>query len=293
MKNLRLLLLILPLALYLSSCDKIEPPYTVENIDPIDTTLFPIPDFPSDTHHVKTVLIEEYTGHNCPNCPLAAITAHDIVANDPEKAILIAIHAGYFAETESGNYSLDLNSTAGTELHAEMGITNNPAAVFNRKFISGTRIFESFTGWESTFVQVQDTVPLIDMQMIVNYNATVDKYGIHIQTQQLVDIDRALKIAVYVTEDSIVGYQRNMDAPAGPTPEITNYVFMNVMRGSVNGTWGSNLGNAAVTAGTKTISSFTFAPPALWVRDHCHIVAVVYDAETDEILQAVEQKMTP
>jgi hypothetical protein len=227
------------------------------------------------------------------NCPTAAVTAHDIVNDYGEKVVLIAIHAGYFAETESGNYSLDLNSTAGTELHTEMGITNNPAAIFNRKYIGGARIFESATAWESTFLQVQDTVPLVDMQMILNYNSAANRCCIHIQTEFLVDISRPLKIAVYVTEDSIIGYQKNNNIAVGTTPDIANYVFMNVMRGAVNDTWGTNLGNTADVAGTKTVSSFMLTPNALWVADHCHIVAVVYDADTDEILQAVSEKMTP
>ncbi len=44
------------------SCDKVEPPY-IENPVIIDT---------NNNEGTKRVLIEEFTGHLCPNCPEAA-----------------------------------------------------------------------------------------------------------------------------------------------------------------------------------------------------------------------------
>jgi len=294
MKKLIFLLLIVITAVFFIQCDKIEPPYTEgDPIPPIDTTECPIPDFPADTHHVKTVLIEEYTGHTCVNCPTAAITAHDIVSTYGEKAVLMTIHAGYFAETESGNYSLDLNTTPGTALHTEFGIAGNPAATFNRKYVGGSRVFEAYTAWETTFVQVQDTVPVLDMQMITNFNSSTNKVCVHVQTEYLVDLSSPLKIAMYVTEDSIIGYQKNNNSLIGTTPDIVDYVFMDVLRGAINGAWGTDLSTTAVIAETKKVTSFSYTLNSGWVADHCHVIAVVYNADTYEILQVVEGEVTP
>lgn len=154
-------------------------------------------------------------------------------------------------------------------------------------------IFESPAAWETTFIDAQDTVPVLDMQIINNYDAVDKKVCIHVQTEYLVDMDRNLNIAVYITEDSIVGYQRNNNASVGTTPEITDYVFMHVLRGAVNSTWGAVLSNSLVTAGTKTITSYLKHLDPLWIPQHCHVVALVYDVDTDEILQAAEMKITP
>lgn len=274
-----------------AGCDKIEEPYTIGN--PIDTTSCPAPEFPVDNDHQKVVLIEEYTGHLCVNCPAAAITAHDIVHNNPGKAVLLTIHAGYFAETEPGDYSLDLNSATGTDLHTYIGIAGNPAATFNRKFVGGNRIFEASSAWATTFQAVQDTTPLVDMQMITQYNSSTNKVCVHVQTEYMTDISSNLKIAIYIAEDSIVGYQKNNDVVAGPTPEIPDYVFMHVLRGSVNGTWGADLSNSMTIAGTKKVTSYSYALNAAWVPKHCHMIALVYNADTDEILQAVEAPVIP
>lgn len=174
-----------------------------------------------------------------------------------------------------------------------IGIASNPAATFNRKFIGGVRIFEAFGGWETNFTDVQDTLPLVDLQMILNYSAPDNRCCIHVQTEYLVNLSMNLKLAVYVTEDSIIGYQKNNNAAIGTVPEIPNYVFMNVLRGSVNGTWGSDLSSGPVTAGTKTISSLKLIPAAGWVPEHLHIIAIVYNADNDEVLQVISEKMVP
>lgn len=291
MKKLAILLLFAASAVLFIRCDKIEPPYTEGEIP--DTTACPAPTFPADTHHVKTVLIEEYTGHTCVNCPSAAVTAHDILNTYGEKAVLMCIHAGYFAETEAGNYSLDLNSVPGTDLHDYIGIDANPAATFNRKFVGGNRIFTAYTGWESTFIQVQDTIPVLDMQMITNYDAASRKVCIHVQTEYLTELSGTLKIAFYITEDSLVGYQKNNNTAVGTIPDISNYVFMHVLRGAVSGAWGTDLSTTTIPAGTKIITSRPYTLNAAWNAENCHIIAVVYKDDTDEILQVVEGDVNP
>jgi hypothetical protein len=290
MRTLKLFGLLLFASIVVGGCDEIDPPYMKVLPPPIDTTECPIPTFPADTHHVKVVLLEDYTGHNCVNCPTAAEIAHNIQATYGEEVVLMAVHAGFFAVPHSGNYTLDLRTAVGESLYAHFGITNNPAAMFNRKYIGGARIFEAYSGWETDFLQVQDTIPVLDMQIINDFTESESKVCIHIQTEYLTDMDRHLKLAVYVTEDSIIGYQDNNNIALGPNP-IPDYVFMHVLRGAVNSTWGDDLSTTEITAGTKLISNFKLILDSGWDHDNCHIVAFVYDADTEEILQAAEEKV--
>ena len=77
-------LAILSSILIITSCDIVEGPYlTDETINPIDTTT---------NTYVKKVLVEDFTGHKCPNCPDAAReldAIHDIYG---EQIIGMAIH---------------------------------------------------------------------------------------------------------------------------------------------------------------------------------------------------------
>ena len=70
--------------LIFTSCDKLEGPFMSDsNISPTDT---------NSTDFIKKVLIEDYTGHTCPNCPSAAReleAIHDIYG---DRIIGVAIH---------------------------------------------------------------------------------------------------------------------------------------------------------------------------------------------------------
>src|ERR1035437_3018648 len=45
----------------------------------------------------KKELLEDYTGHKCPNCPSAGVIANSILAANPDKVVAIAVHAGWYA----------------------------------------------------------------------------------------------------------------------------------------------------------------------------------------------------
>jgi thiol-disulfide isomerase/thioredoxin len=274
------------------SCDKIEPPYMETDTSIADTTECPVPNFPVITNHIKRILIEEYTGHYCVNCPTAAHALHSLQNTYGEKITVVAVHAGFFAEPEGGCYGLDLRCQTGEDLYSNFSITDNPAAMFNRKKIGGSSVFTSPAAWESVYLAA-DTTPVLDMQMINIYSEANNKVCIHIETEFLVQMASPLRISVFVTEDSIIGCQKNNNASVGPVPDITNYVFMHVLRGAVNGTWGSVLNADPISAGTKIISSFKLILNNTWVARNCHIVAFAYNPNTDEVLQSVQAKVTP
>lgn len=93
----KILSLIFLVIIALAGCDKVEPPYTQQNTN-TDTTI---------NNNVKRVLIEEFTGHLCPNCPEASHIAENLQQLYPGKITIIAIHSGNFANLVSPNYMTD------------------------------------------------------------------------------------------------------------------------------------------------------------------------------------------
>ena len=287
-KHYSVLLLLSVLFIFIS-CDKTEPPYMeLPENPPPDTTECPVPDFPADTHHVRTVLLEDYTGHTCVNCPEAASIAAGLKLTYGEKLVVIAVHSGYFAEPESGNYSLDLRCPAGEELHDHFSITNNPAGIFNRKEIGGTTIFEDPSAWNAQIAALTAVAPEIDMQLITELDETNRKLCCHVRTEFLQAGSKNLNLALYIIEDSIVGYQKNNKPAYGTVPDITNYTFMHVLRGTINGTWGDALSTGSVAAGDFKISSYRTTLNAAWDARHCHVIAIISDSDTKEVLHVVE-----
>jgi hypothetical protein len=143
--------------LTLMSCDKVDNPYENQVTIDIDTTLFPgvwadytnneYPTFPDNTNTDINVLIEDYTGHKCNNCPDAAEIAHTIHENNPNRIFVASIHVDpgaqlSFQETESsGSYTTDhTNPDAvdyGETFQNGFNFIGNPQGTVNRKTVDG------------------------------------------------------------------------------------------------------------------------------------------------------------
>jgi hypothetical protein len=84
---MRTVLLPLVAVLLATGCDVISPPYTEES--PADTG--------TAGAFVQKVLLEDYTGFRCGNCPEAHERAQELQARYPGRVILMSVHAGFFA----------------------------------------------------------------------------------------------------------------------------------------------------------------------------------------------------
>ena len=68
---------------------------------------------------IRKVLLEDYTGFKCVNCPAAAHEAHLLQEFYGDQMVVMGVHAGYYAEPDgSGNYTTDLTTTTGDALNA-------------------------------------------------------------------------------------------------------------------------------------------------------------------------------
>ena len=119
------------IALTITSCEVVDGPYIIDSESYIN------PD--------KKVLIEDFTGHLCPNCPDAAReleAIHDIYG---DQIIAIAIHvsksfARPYPASQAPNFQYDFRTNWGTNWDAFYGISNAglPRGMINRV---GSRCF--------------------------------------------------------------------------------------------------------------------------------------------------------
>jgi len=283
MKNLFTILAIFAIsALAFVSCDVVEPPYTEGGPGPDST----------DTVKRK-ILLEDYTGHQCPNCPGAAVIAHELMEMYPGQISLVTIHAGTFANLASPNYMTDFRCTTGNELDNFFGVSSvgNPNGTINRKEFSGSRIVGP-DDWATKIAELLLLPPDADISVSRTFNSGTSAIDLTANVDFLNEFTNPIMISAYLTEDSIVDYQRNNDALVGPTPDIANYVHMHVLRGSMNGTWGDTLSSTGVTSGTQLSKDISYTiSNGTWNKDHMHIVVFIYDAVTLEVIQSEEIKL--
>ncbi|MBW6490213.1 MAG: Omp28 family outer membrane lipoprotein [Lentimicrobium sp.] len=288
-KNLLYSAAILSSFTFMVSCDKIEEPFTKKTAS-IDTAACPVPQFPAVNAVKKRVLLEDYTGHTCVNCPKAAGLAHNLKETHGDQLVLLAIHAGFFANpTGGGDFTYDFRTEAGTAWDQTFGIgmVGNPNGMINRKGFPNNHIV-SPTAWGAAVTEALSTQPVIDLQMINEYDADERKLCTHIKTHFISNIDKNLKLVVVLSESGIIKPQKNNDPASGPTPIIYDYEHNHVLRAAITTTWGSNIASVGVTNPGSAVNSFKYILKDEYVPANCSVIAFIYDDETKEILQALE-----
>lgn len=275
MKTLIRATLVIMVAIILNSCDKVE--------GPVKEVLPP----PAGD---RKVLVEDYTGHRCGNCPRAAKALYDLKATYGDNLIIMGVHAGGFANVfppSAPYYTYDFKVPEGIELDADFGISvaGNPNGMVNRRQVNGTYIIPP-TKWLDEISAVLTNPDPLPVSITINndYNSATRSLQTEVKTEFFTDLSGVYKLCVFMVEDSIVNWQKDYDA----TPEdIEFYVHREVLRGSMNGTYGvpistTSLGDISTLNYSKTLD------PS-WSDEHFSVIAFLYNDQTKEIIQ-VEQK---
>ncbi len=275
-KILSALAVIIASGLVLFSCDKIDEPYTTKLT--LDTAEF-----------TRTVLLEDYTGHTCVNCPAAAILSHNLKASLQDHLVVIAVHAGYFSQpTEAGDFTANYMTDEGTEWNTTFGITSYPSGMVNRKKFVNTHIL-STGAWSSSILAELRQPATLDLTVNNQYNSSTRELSTTVNTEFLTGNDKNLKLIVVLTESGIISPQKNNKPEIGETPIIYNYEHNHMLRDCINGTWGTDIEVGSIN---ETISkSFTYTIPANFNAGNCNVVAFVYDNDTKEVIEAAEAKV--
>jgi len=285
MKYRATFLILLSLFLAWQSCDKIEAPYvrTSPNGNIIDTLVEEVK---------KTVLIEEFTGHHCPNCPGGALAVENIANEYGSQIVVISVHTNYFGRPTL-SFPADYRTPVGNEIDNFFGMEAGlPSGMVSRSGYPTETHALGPDELHGRVIEILEKDAVMDVRMELNYNAVSRNAELVVTVSLLEEMQRKMYLSVYVTEDSIVSPQKNSNPAIGPTPEILDYVHRHVLRGAVTDAWGDILcdGGLLLPAGTGYIKTYNYSLPANWVDDQCAFVAFVYDGDSYEVLQAAEVK---
>ena len=291
------------------SCDKIENAYPPK-FD-IDTTLYPgnwddymaneYPVFGTNPNTQQNVLIEEYTGHLCNNCPTAAELAHNIKYSNPSRIFVAAIHAGPSNNGITSFQSLSSDPTKfqtdhtnpsglayGAYFQSGFNFFGNPQGTVNRKTVDG-KMFD-FTGtWQTRVTNIlNENDPKVLVQSIFNYFPQSNGGFLHIETEKIKSVEEQLNVVVYIVQDSLVDWQL---MPNNTYNE--NYTHYDKHLGNINGlTWGEQVFTANQSVGTKTVKDYSFSVPNGYDAEELYFLIYVYNRSTYEIYQVIQQRLT-
>lgn len=280
-------------------CDYVTNPHDVDDI--VVTT---------DTTK-RNVIIEEWTGHTCIACPAAARLIDTLHTVYGERFMAISIHDGYFAEpctwpaappfnhstpncgqSTPGAFNDNFMCATGADyslVHPD-GPGAPPQGMVNRIVRSGTEILGRGI-WATLVDSLIDEQAAATLHVDHTYNSSNREIDVTVWGTWLQTYTGTINVAIMLTESGMVGWQTD-----GPTACDSEFVFKDVLRECLN-TPGSIAGTQAFTgtAGTGTTYSYTLpAPyvlPAAYDAAQCHLIGLIYDTTTGEVLQCWEEKL--
>lgn len=296
MNNVKLFLSFLIFAFAISSCDYVEFPYPEETAQPADCDTT---DFPPNTNTERNVLVEDFTGHKCPNCPFGAAYLRGLqntLESQGKHLIIVSLHAtSPLSDPENnpdGSYASDYRTVEGNALKDFYNITYIPVALIDRVEYGASEVVE-VGDWETAINDRFDDPIGANLQMSVNYDAAFDKACVWIETEILENTSDNINLVVAIVEDSIVDWQYNGSPgdPDYPQGDNENFVHRHVFRGNANGTWGTQIATGGVTAGDKIVIGYNIDINPGWNPEQISFVVYVYNETTKEILQAIEKHL--
>ncbi len=280
MKKIILYLIIIFTPVAFFSCDKIDSPYLRnKGTTQTDTT--------SKSIH-KKILLEDFTGHYCPNCPAAHEVAMELKDQYGDSLIIISIHAGNLATPSAGNYAYDFRTATSNQLNTDFGVPYNPIGMINRK-INGGNILVDYGNWTSVVGAMINDTAIVSLKITNTYNSSTKQLDVKVESKFLATDGINYKLCVYLTEDSIVAYQKYANPATGHVEDVPDYVHRHVLRDAINSTYGDLISEEALEANktyTANLAAYTLKPE--WVAKHCSVVAFIYNVDTKEVIQAEE-----
>lgn len=229
----------------------------------------------------KTVLIKDFTGVRCQNCPVAAETVHELQHQlGEDRVFVLSVHAGPLAMA-TGLF-LDFTTEEGTAWYGE----NSSNPLFSVDHVALTDGYTLYVEQVDAPLSKALAEPqTFDILLTNNYDETNRELSVEADVVAAADASGSLYVTVCLVEDSIVGRQ------ATPTGVNKEYVFRNVFRGTLNGAEGDAFFEGQTYVNDENVYKYTTALDEAYNADQCYIMAYIYDKTDGKILQTAMKKI--
>ena len=215
----------------------------------------------------RAILIEDFTGQRCINCPTGTEIINGIVSTYGEdNVIAVGVHSGPLGFAGNSK-TVGLMTDTGNEYYTHWDKENKmgqPWVIFNRK----TSPDSHYNNWAAMVGTIISEKANLSVKIDNAYDAatrtlttTVGAFG----TNGTVNG----KLQVWIVEDGIKALQMMPDGK--PNKE---YMHNHVFRAAVNGTWGEDV---TVKEGETTTMKYSYKLPEAWNADNIAVVAFVYN----------------
>jgi len=228
----------------------------------------------------RCVLIEDFTGQRCVNCPNATLEIEKLQElYGADTVIAVAIHSGPFAHrTTMSSPLLPLGTELGDQYFQHWGIEAQPGVMINR----GSPIYDPTKYAAAVNAELNKQTPL-DFSLQTTLQGK--QLDVFVKSQSIESM--SFKLQIWLTENNIVSPQLMPDGSSN-----SQYVHNHVFRASLTSDpFGIGI-NLTENGTFSTLTSTSITLDDSWNPENLNIVAFAY-TDTEGVLQAITAKVQP
>lgn len=206
----------------------------------------------------RVVLLEDFTGQRCPNCPTAGKVVEQLQEVYGDALVAVAIHGGQLAVANTPRV-IGLKTDAGEEYNSHWKLAEWPMGMIDRHGLVNypNWVDEVKKEWATLApLRLEGTAAFVDDAIAI----TVKAEG--------TDGTVTGKLQIWLLEDGIKALQLTLEGVD------QGYIHNHVLRTAVNGTWGEDF---SIGEGEIVERTFTQTLEPNWNKDNLSIVAFVYN----------------
>jgi len=244
-----------------------------------------VPDPPEPPVGGKKVLVEEFTGVRCPNCPEGSRALEDLIDVYGENLVVVSIHAGDFVAMLPES-TIDFMTEDGENLINYLGApASYPSAVIDRRDFDGGayRLQYTLSKWAGFIDEQINKEPKVTVNLEKNYDTDTRELNLEIFGVAAEDIQNEVRLTVMIAESNIVNAQD--DQTQGGV--VVDYNHKHVFRKTLTNFDGNVIANSLADGETYN-SNINFTLPDEWKYEDCEVITFVteIDGQNKEVLQA-------
>lgn len=241
-----------------------------------DETLIPVEKQPLQ----RNVLLEEFTGQMCVNCPDAHEEIEKLVKQYGDKLIVVSVHA------LEGQFGISVDDGGLMQPEGDMYADHWKITALPCGVVDGQNSVLTYDQWNTAIRRAGAIAS--NMELSLDAELSGDGKTINIKSDLFADRAVTGNFQLWVVEDGLVAQQRI------PTGRIPNYVHNNVYRASVNGLWGEPVDLKANQSWTfeNSIAMHIDQEEEIdnWNPDNLYIVGFVYNSSEVLVVEKTKVK---
>lgn len=276
-----------------TACDKIETPIDQEakqaNEDvviasDVELSYEELENYQWDTvvspsnRNTQFILLEEFTGHTCPNCPEGTKELLRLDSIYGDQLIPVSVHAGGFARPQNnpdGSYATDhrVPEILEEKYLAKLGITAFPTGMIQRD-----GVMRLYANWEAELKMLEQNQPKAEVQVKNLYNSQLGIIRSIINYEWLENLNEDYNLQVFLKEDHVVDWQTDGNV------DVSDYDHRHLLQKVVNSLF--KVPAEEATLGVKGKKEYIYKADQEWDIQNVWTIAFLY--QTNEPYSVVQ-----